>query len=76
MGNFNNLRPVPTIDNSEPYHNGTSQPRPGRRRTLLNFRRISSTTKLNDVSETNESPQLNDYEKLVIIIINAMLWVS
>ena len=73
MGNFN-LRPaaVPTTDNSEPYPNGTYQPRRPVRRgaTILNFR-ISSTT--NDV-ETNESPQLNDYEELVKFsnIMNAL----
>ena len=56
MGNFNNyLRPaaVPTTNNSEPYPNGTYQPRRlvRRRATILNFW-ISNNV------ETNELPQL------------------
>ena len=54
MGNFN-LRPaaVPTTNNSEPYPNGTYQPRrPVRRRATISNFRISNNV------ETNELPQL------------------
>ena len=68
MGNY--LRPESITDNSEPYRNGTRQPsRLRRHATRLNFPRMNSNAKLNDV-KINESPQVNDshYEKLVIIV--------
>ena len=65
MGNY--FRQVPATDDSEPYRNGTRQQRRlDRKPTIFFGRNNNSTTKLNDI-ETNESLQLKDYKKLVII---------